>query len=418
MGSAQKTPMTEKPNIFVASTTQHRPRRSRAGIRFCAAVLSTPLLVLCLTPRTCASGHPSARPPSLESGAPQSRLDPRQAPSDPNAELEIGTQLTRQGRFTEAIPHLLSARDHVADEYAAEFNLALCYVGSRQPKLAVRVLVPLSQNRAGDAKVWNLLAQAYVADAQPEKALAALQNAVAITPQDEKLYSFVADACVDARNNELGLKVADWGLRNVPQSARLHYERAVFLTALDRFDLAVADFNSAAELAPGTDIAYVSAAHEDLAAGNTTAAIRVAREAISKGKANYILLAILGEALIRSGVDRGEPGFREAEDALAKSIAEHPDYPRARISLAKLYLMDDRLDDAIAQLEAGRAIDGQDPAVYSLLASAYRRKGDLPHAREAVAVLGHLIQDQIASIRQAGTKDGEHRGNINASQNQ
>ena len=65
-------------------------------------------------------------------------LNPAQAPStsskqsgsvdiDPDDELRQGTALTRKGLFREAIPHLLAAHGHVTNEYAANFNLAICY---------------------------------------------------------------------------------------------------------------------------------------------------------------------------------------------------------------------------------------------------------------------------------------------------
>ena len=55
-------------------------------------------------------------------------------------ELRKGTALTRAGSFSEAIPHLLAARGRVPNTYAANFNLALCYVGTRQFEPGIEVL--------------------------------------------------------------------------------------------------------------------------------------------------------------------------------------------------------------------------------------------------------------------------------------
>jgi predicted Zn-dependent protease len=340
------------------------------------------------------------------------------AAAEPEAELRFGTDLTRQGRFLEAIPHLLAAQGHVNDEYAAGFNLALCYVASHQPKLAIPLLDNLRDQGHATADVWNLLAQAYVGDAQSQKAFEAFEKAAALRPESEKLYALVADSCLDQQNYDLGLKVVDAGLQKLPESARLHYQRGVFLTALDRFDMAKHDFDLASQSAPGTDIGYLAAAHEDLLEWNTTDAIRVSREAIASGKDNYILLSILGEALIRSGINPGDAGFAEAKGALEKSVAEHPSYSRARISLGKLYLMEDRAADAIAQLEQARDLDPRNPAVYSYLASAYRSKGDTQHAKDMLATLARLNQEQATAIRDSGTTTGEHRGGVNGVRNQ
>src|SRR2546423_737676 len=76
------------------------------------------------------------------------------------SELQVGTRLTRAGRFLEAIPHLLVARDGVSTPYAAEFNLALCYVATHQGAHAIPILTNLRRTHK-DAQVENLLTQAY-----------------------------------------------------------------------------------------------------------------------------------------------------------------------------------------------------------------------------------------------------------------
>ncbi|MGH9736149.1 MAG: tetratricopeptide repeat protein [Candidatus Acidiferrales bacterium] len=333
------------------------------------------------------------------------------------SDLQTGTELTRSGKFAQAIPHLLAARGHAANEYAANFNLALCYVATGEYKLAVPIVERLQEQKP-TAAVWNLSAQAYVGNSQPEKAFAALQHAAQITPADARLYSYVADACTAAHDNALGLKVVDLGLRNIPRSPRLHYERAVFLTALDRSIEAKSDFQLASDLGRNTDIGYLAVVHEALVEGDLDVSIRTAREAISKEKDNYILLSLYAEALFRSGVRPGSAGLIEAERAAEKSIAERSDYAASRVTLGKLYRIDRRLDDSIAQLEAARRLDPQNPAVYSNLATAYGLKGDRARAGAALAVLERLNHQQVIAIRDSGTKTGERRGNVSGVQNQ
>src|SRR6266567_8822075 len=83
----------------------------------------------------------------IASGRQQNQTSPSVAQeaattSQPEAEQELrqGTALTRQGAFSEAIPYLLAARGRVANEYAASFNLALCYLGTGQFKPAMDLL--------------------------------------------------------------------------------------------------------------------------------------------------------------------------------------------------------------------------------------------------------------------------------------
>ena len=326
--------------------------------------------------------------------------DASSAADSPNEELQTGTDLTRQGHFRDAIPHLVAAQGRVSNEFAADFNLALCYTATNQFDKAIGILTTLSSAAAHpSAGVYNLLAQAYVGNSQPEQAFTALQQAAAISPSNEKLYVLVADACMDHQNYPLGVKVVNLGIENLPHSARLFYERGVFETLLERGDLAATDFAAAAKLEPDTEIAYMATAQQNLVEGKIPETIAAARRGIAAGHENYILLTLLGEALIRSGVTPGEPEFAGAQTALEKSVAEHPDSSRAQISLAKIYLMAGRSDDAIAHLEIARQIDPSNTSVYSHLATAYRQLGQSDKAQKMLAILANLNEAQAAKIR-------------------
>ena len=336
---------------------------------------------------------------SIDQNASSTSLQPETAQA--REELERGTALTRQGRFKEAISHLLAARKDVRNEYALEFNLSLCYVGVGEYKNAIEILGGLRKQGHENADVENLLAQAYVGSGQRSEVLAAVERAAAITPRNEKLFTFVADACTDNQDFELGLKVIEFGLRHLPQSARLHYERGMFLTQLDQFDRGKADFESAATLGQGSEIGYLSAAYENLLNGNIPEALRMAREGRKHGFQNPALLVILGKALLRSGIVPGQPEFVEAQDALEKSVAQHPNDPASQIALGQVYLLGGQFDDSIAHLEAARQMRPDQPSIYASLAKAYQRKGDSQRAQEALAKLESLNQAQAERIRSA-----------------
>ncbi len=334
--------------------------------------------------------------------AQQKESEPTQkAPPDAESELQIGTTLTRRGSFAEAIPHLLAARGRVSNEYAATFNLALCYVGTGQFGQGVQVLSSLRDGGHENADVYNLLAQAQIGNAQPREAWASFQKAVLLTPQNEKLYLFMADACMERKDDALGLKVVNLGIQNLPRSARLYYERAVFLSQLDQFDRGKADFELARKLAPNSDIGYLAAAHEEFLQGNMRQAIQAAREGVRQGYENSVLLTILGEALMRAGAVPGQPEFGEAEVVLRRAVAERPGDPSSHLALGKLDLMGDKIDDAIAHLEKARQIEPGKASVYASLAKAYQRRGDVQRAQEMLSVLANLNQAKAERIRTA-----------------
>ena len=321
--------------------------------------------------------------------------------SQAEEELQKGTALTRAGSFAEAIPHLLAARGRASNDYAASFNLGLCFVATGQPKQAIPILKNLRAAGHDNAGVNNLLAQAYIGDGQNEKALEALREASKLAPENEKLYLFVADACMAKQEYAVGQQVVELGLAHLPNSARLHYQRGMFLALLDELDAGKKDFDQASGLAPDTDIAFVAATQKAMFEGDVSEAVRAAREGVKKGNHDYILLTLLGEALLRSGVAPGQPEFTEAQEALEKAIAERPNYAGSQLALGKLILLDNRLDDAIAHLETARQLNPSDASVYSNLAAAYRRRGDLQQALNMLAVLEKLNQAEAEKIRSA-----------------
>jgi len=345
-------------------------------------------------------GANKAQSPSAN---PSGRVGDQSTTPDAQAEAELqkGTALTRQGLFSEAIPHLLEARGRVANEYAAGFNLALCYVGSGEYKKAILLLYDLRQQGHENTDVENLLAQAYVGNGQPTEALASLEQGAAMSPQNEKLYLFVSDACTEHQDYALALKVVAIGLRNLPQSPRLHYQQGMLLANLDEFDRAKTDFELVSKLAAGSEIGYVSAAQKELFEGNISGAVLAAREGVSKGFESPILLTILGEALLRSGASPGQPEFGEAQTALEKAVAQRPNDPSTQIALGRLYLIAGRLTGAIAHLEKARQMQPDRPTIYANLARAYQRHGDEQAAQQALATLEKLNLARAEQIRNA-----------------
>jgi predicted Zn-dependent protease len=369
------------------------PQRRMPGLLLFLLVST---LVYSQTPQMRPQVAPSQNP-SPQTESPETNYVDEEA----ERELQAGSALTRTGEFTQAIPHLLAARGRVANEYAAEFNLAICYVATDQPQHAIPVLSDLRSRGHDNAHVNNLLAQAYVGDSQNEKAMDALHRAASFAPSNEKLYMFIADACMGKQAYSLGMQVVEFGLKNLPNSAQLHFERGMFLTLRDRFDDAKSDFDRARKLAPDSEVAYIAGAEEAMYGGNVAEAVRISREGIAKGHHNFLLLTLFGEASLRSGIAPGQKEFDDARQALEAAVADRPNYPSSQLSLGKLYLLSGQTSDAIHHLEKARALSPGNAAVFSNLAAAYRKQGDMQKAQEALAKLAELNQAQAERIRTA-----------------
>jgi tetratricopeptide (TPR) repeat protein len=320
-------------------------------------------------------------------------------------DLQAGIALSRSGRFADAIPHFLAARGHVSDEYAAEFNLALCFVGIGEFQKAIPILIALRNGARENAGVENLLSQAYVGNDQAQQAFEAFQRATRFTPKDEKLYLLVAAAFLERQDYGHGLRVVESGLRELPGSAKLHYELGYVLWQLEEPVLAKPEFERATSLAPNSAVGYLAAAQESFMLGNLAEAAQIARSAIREGAADYQLLALLGDALIQAGASPGKPEFSEAKEALRRSIGEHPRYPSSHIALGRLLLEEGQVDQAVEHLELGRQLAPGNPAPCMLLATAYRKLGQLEQERAMLAIVAKLNEEQAQRRRSDFNKE-------------
>jgi len=169
---------------------------------------------------------------------------------------------------------------------------------------------------------------------------------------------------------------------------------------LGHFEPAERDFETAAKLAPEKDLAYVGLGMTYLQAAHLPEALRVLRERVKTDRGGHdpMVLYLLGEALIRSGVSPDRPDFAEAQGALENSIKLQPNYSRSHIDLAKLYLMRSRLDEAISHLQKARELDPKNTSVYSHLAVAYRRKGNPEQAKAMAAIMAKLNAEDLAHV--------------------
>jgi len=327
---------------------------------------------------------------------PQSRRD-----DAATGELQQGIALTRSGKFDEAIPYLIAARVQRPNDYAVRFNLGLCYTATGKYPSAIEVLNELRSEGHNNADVLNLLVQSLLGIREPQKALNAFEDAVRLTSKNEKLYVMIAEASMNTGHYELGRHVVETGLKQLPRSARLVFERGMLLAYLGFLDDAKKELAKVSELAPGSDVAYIASAQKSIFEGEVHEAIRVAREGIRKGNRHFMLLTLYGEAVLSSGAERGGSDFGEARTALEQAVAGQPGYASGQVALGRFYLLEDRLDKAITHFELARDLDPQNPAVYSYLARALRKNGDTARADEMLAVLSRLNQEEIERIRSA-----------------
>ena len=316
-------------------------------------------------------------------GLDRSKLDLRQ-------QFGLGLILAQHELYEQAIPYFQAVRDAHPESNDVAFNLALCYLGTKQYGSAIELLQNAVAHGLANAETYNLLAEAYEGNQQTQEAINALRKATQLAPTDESNYVDLATLCTTYESYEVALEVVEVGLHYLPQSDRLIFQRGVIHAMQSKSDLAEQDFQLASKLAPEKNLSYVAMGVNYIQMGDLAKAIASLRRRIRQKPNDATLHYLLGEALIRSGAAPGNAAFTEAKLALSKSVKLNPKFPNSQVDLAKLYLKENRLDDAIEHLERARALDPKDKAAYSLLAIAYRKKGKSEMATAMLATLNKL----------------------------
>ena len=308
--------------------------------------------------------------------------------------FRAGYALARTDLYGEAIPYFQAVRDRSPQSYDAAFNLAVCFTRTRQFPAAITLLTALRERGDKTAEVDNLLAAAYEGDKQTQRATEMLREAATLAPLDENNYLDLAAVCSDHEAYDLAIETLNVGLHYLPNSDRLIFQRGVIRAMMGQFDRAESDFELSSSLAPEKDLAYVGLGITYMEKSTLPQAVSLLRKRTREKPDDYLLRYLLGEALIRSGARPGDPEMTEAQTALEESVRLNPNFSRSRIDLGKVLLKQNRVDEAVQQLERARELDPNDKAVYSQLAAAYQRNGRDKEATAMLAMVTKLNDEQ------------------------
>jgi len=320
-----------------------------------------------------------------------SGLDPKSL--SPRQQFSLGLTLARHDLYDRAIPYFEAVNAAYPDSYDAAFNLAVCYVLMKQFPPAIAVLNGVANRGHKTAELDNLLAEAFEGNQQVQEAIDALREATQLAPTDENNYVDLATLCTQYDAYDLGLQIIDVGLRYHPESDRLIFQRGVLEAMEDRFDLAENDFQLASRLAPDKNLTYVALGVTYMQTGHLPEAVRSLRQRVKEKPNDPILLYLLGDALIRSGATPGDAAFAEARASLEQSVKLNAQLAASQVDLAKLYLRENRLNEARDHLERAKAIDPRDKTAYSQLAMVYRRSGKPELASAMLNILNQLNEE-------------------------
>ncbi len=330
-----------------------------------------------------------------------------------DAQFAAGLLLAKAGSYKEAAPFFHQARQGFNDRYAAVYNEVYSYFQAGQYQEVVDIVDNLVREGSAKGELLNFQASAYRKLNNVRDAYAALRQAVRISPNDEANYIDLADLCLDHDNFDLGLEIVNIGLKNIPDSERLHVHRGAMLAMTGKLNDAESDFEFAAEMSPDASLPQVALSMIWMYSGDLPKAIETLRRRDKNNTTDFTIPFLLGQALTRQGVESGSPEEKEAISVFEKAVRLDPNYAAARAELGKMLLRRGEEARAITELERALSLDPQDRTAAYQLAQVYRKKGQQQRAAELRARVSDLnARDRDQDLRRAMVKivrdSGDH----------
>lgn len=335
------------------------------------------------------------------------------APPPPDAALQQRLARVRDAVFTgsrrpnELIAELkaILAIDPALAE--AHVLLALAYRSIGSNDMLAEAVAEFRQALALDSRLATArfyLANAYLDLGRAERAREELELALAQVPDQPQFTTLLAEAERRSGNPERGLQLAQQVLTGDASAAQARYYAAMSLLDLNRRAEAIVELEQLARTGAAMDIAgnlgtlYLEDGRLDDAVTMLTMAANAAPGRpdfrVSLARA-YRLRGMLTEAQEQLDLALPPGAHREASEFYETVDAD------VRLETAVIRLQQDRLDDALAELEQALALRPAHGLTHRYLAEAYMRQGRtelaIAHATQAREA-GETLPDALSAL--------------------
>ena len=185
---------------------------------------------------------------------------------------------------------------------------------------------------------------------------------------------------------------------NSVENARLSYRLGFLYSLVNELDLSKNWLEGSIKLNP-TPEAYAHLAEVYLMSENPNAALDAIRKGLQIGSENYRLYDRLGELYLKCSKHnmRAPKLFDDTNDLIKKALSEsqravelNPKSADAKVQLAVLLLLENRLDEALPHLNEARKINRERGDISYVMGYVYLKKGD---NKKALKVWEELLEN-------------------------
>lgn len=303
-----------------------------------------------------------------------------QIPRDPVPHLYLGLAAHGRAQHKEARDQFAAAGDlalanpdlvpEVAESYlAVKDQSVLAGAGkllalAKDPQLSLRAAAVFDRYGAAEA-AWSAYAQA-----------------LEFAPSNEPLYVAFASFASTHQNNRYGVEIVDRGLRQLPGSAALLFQRGLLVALEGDREAAAQDFRAASQADARWTLPVLATGVMELEDGRAAGAAaifgRVLRDHPDDRYAPYLRAL----ALSRVGDESTRP---EQIVLLERAIRVNPSDARAFTLLGQSYASAGRVREGLTQLKRAVSADALNPTAHYQLSLALRRSGQIAEADRYLA---------------------------------
>lgn len=236
---------------------------------------------------------------------------------------------------------------------------------------------------------------------EPTAAISNFQAAVALDPDHEELHFRLAMALLQERRFDEARELLETYTESHPKSEKAWLWLALVYRASDQESAALDVYARLRKLSPASPAGYVEAAGLLIKLNRAEEGIILLEEASTRIDDNVDILRVLGELFIRRAaagdIDDGDRTHIERLIPLMEEASEkNPSKEALLYLLGDLYILDQRVEKAIACFEKIEALNPDDLRVKQKLAMSFVAMGN---KEKAIETLERIAREQPSNSR-------------------
>ena len=299
-----------------------------------------------------------------------------------SAAIFLGAETAAQSGDLETAAKLFeSIRSTYPDRAQLSYELAMVQYQATHFQESQATLQQLTAAGIRESRIYNLLSWCYHRQNRLTEAVAAMNRAIELAPAAETNYDHLAQILIEEGRYAGATEAAEKALAVAPKSSTAYQLRGRAETGIGNFKLAIGSYARAVELDATSAGALLNLALVQEKLFQPHEAARSFEKGIARFPKNPQFYEAYGRMLLDNGSDAANEEAH-AVSLLEKALVLDNQLGYAHYALGKYLLAKDKVQPALAHLEAAAKLNPSDSHAALALAGAYRRLGRNAEAGE------------------------------------